>query len=101
NGNFTGNRARFALPPIQGVIVLADRTNGTPLAIMDSIEITSQRTAAATAVAAKYLARDEPASVAIVGCGVQGRVQLRGIAAARQIVHVHAYDTNADAARRF
>jgi len=68
---------------------------------MDSIEITSQRTAAATAAAAKYLARDEPASVAIVGCGVQGRVQLRGIAAVRQIVQVHAYDTNADAARRF
>ena len=60
NGNFTANRERFGLPTIQGVVVLADLGNGTPLAIMDSIEITIQRTGAATAVAAKYLTRDDP-----------------------------------------
>src|SRR5438132_12816123 len=80
NGNFTGNRERFGLPTIQGVIVPADLTNGTPLAIMDSIEITSQRTGAATAVAVTYVARNEPASGAIVGCGVHGRGRLRRLA---------------------
>ena len=49
NGNFSGNRERFGLPTIQGVIVLADLNNGTPLAIMDAIEITMMRTGAATA----------------------------------------------------
>jgi len=101
NGNFSGNRERFGLPTIQGVIVLADLTNGTPLAIMDSIEITIQRTGAATAVAAKYLARDEPAVMTIVGCGSQGRAQLRSVAAVRRIVEAHAFDTNVEAARRF
>src|SRR5215469_5294185 len=57
NGNFPQNRARFGLPTIQGVIVLCDAEKGTPLAVMDSRDITSIRTAAATAVAAKYLAR--------------------------------------------
>jgi alanine dehydrogenase len=101
NGNFSGNRERFGLPTIQGVIVLADLDNGTPLAIMDSIEITIQRTGAATAVAAKYLSRDEPSVVTIVGCGLQGRVQLRSIAAVRTIVDVFACDIDPDAARAF
>jgi alanine dehydrogenase len=102
NGNFTGNRERFGLPTIQGVVVLADLANGTPLAIMDSIEITILRTGAATAVAAKYLTRDDsPLTVTIVGCGAQGRVQLRSIAAVRRIANAYAFDTDADAARRF
>ena len=54
NGNFRGNRERFGLPTIQGVIALFDGENGRPLALMDSIEITLLRTAAATAVAAGF-----------------------------------------------
>ncbi len=101
NGNFPGNRAHFGLPTIQGVIMLADLTHGTPLAIMDSIEITIQRTGAATAVAAKYLTDDRPMSVGIVGCGLQGRIQLRSLAAVRRLTDVRAYDIDQDAARRF
>lgn len=101
NGNFSGNPERYGLPTIQGVIVLADLTNGTPLAVLDSIEITIQRTAAATAVATKYLARQEARVVTIVGCGVQGRAQLRSIACVRSIAEVHAYDVDAEAVRRF
>ena len=90
-------RSSFTVVPA----FLADLTNGTPVAIMDSIEITIQRTGAATAVAARYLAREGAAVVAIAGCGAQGRIQLRSIAAVRPIVEVHAYDINAAAARRF
>ena len=79
NGNFPNNGIRFGLPTIQGVIVLCDSGNGTPLAIMDSREITSLRTGAATAVAAKYLARRDSRVVTICGCGNQGRVQLKAI----------------------
>src|SRR5260370_42369366 len=74
NGNFPENPTQFALPTIQGVIVLCDAEKGSPLAVMDSREITSVRTAAATAVAAKYLARKESRTVTICGCGNQGRV---------------------------
>ena len=70
NANFPGNPERHGLPTIQGVIALFDAANGRVLALFDSIEITVLRTAAATAVAAKYLASDE-AKVAICGCGEQ------------------------------
>lgn len=101
NGNFPANRARFGLPTIQGVIMLADLTNGSPLAILDSIEITMQRTGAATAVAAKYLTDDRPVTVGIVGCGLQGRIQLRSLASVRRLTDVRAYDIDHDVARRF
>ncbi len=78
NGNFPDNGARFGLPTIQGVIVLSDAENGMPLAIMDSRDVTSLRTAAATAVAAKYLARADSSTVTVCGCGQQGRVQTQG-----------------------
>src|SRR5215470_9879531 len=76
NGNFPENTARFELPTIQGVIVLCDAANGTPLAIMDSRDITALRTAAATAVAAKYLARRESRTATICGCGIQAPFQI-------------------------
>ena len=82
NGNFTDNPARFSLPAIQGVIVLCDAENGRPLALMDSIEITTLRTAAATSVAAQHLARSSSAVATICGCGTQGRAQLRALARA-------------------
>jgi ornithine cyclodeaminase/alanine dehydrogenase len=76
NGNFAQNGARHGLPTIQGVVVLCDASNGFPLAVMDSISITALRTAAATAVAAKYLARKECALALVCGCGTQGAMQL-------------------------
>src|SRR4030095_8869409 len=69
NTNFIGNTRHFGLPTIQGVIVLYDGESGYPLAIIDSIDITVKRTAAASAVAAKYLARPDSSIVTILGCG--------------------------------
>src|SRR5688572_15261197 len=59
NGNFPGNPARTGLPTIQGAILLCDAENGALLAVMDSIEITLRRTAAASALAARHLARPD------------------------------------------
>lgn len=101
NGNFPQNRDRFGLPSVQGVIVLSDVENGRPLAVMDSIEITALRTAAATAVAARYLASPASRVAAIAGCGVQGRMQLRALRHVRQIDRVYAYDVSPDLARRY
>jgi alanine dehydrogenase len=80
NANFSDNPRRWGLPTIQGTIVLADAANGTPLAIMDSASVTALRTGAATAVAAKFLARPDAGTATIVGCGVQGELQLAAIA---------------------
>ena len=101
NANFPQNATRFGLPLIQGVILLADAQNGYPLAIMDSVEITIQRTGAATAVAAKCLARPDSKSTLICGCGNQGRVSLQALAKFFSLEHVFAYDIDGDQARRF
>jgi alanine dehydrogenase len=101
NANFPGNMERYGLPTIQGVIVLFDAERGTPLAILDSREITSLRTGAATAVAARYLARDDASVATICGCGVQGRTQLAAVAAVRSLNRAYAIDRDAQEARRF
>jgi alanine dehydrogenase len=92
NANFPQNVKRFGLPLIQGVIVLCDAENGYPLAVMDSIEITIQRTGAATAVAAKYLARKDSKTVTIAGCGNQGRISLRALSKVIPVEKALAYD---------
>jgi alanine dehydrogenase len=94
NGNFPNNARRFALPTIQGTVVLADATNGTPLAVMDSASITLLRTAAATAVAAKYLARSDARTATVVGCGAQGEIQLAAINAVWPLQRALMLDTD-------
>src|SRR2546423_3548177 len=101
NANFPQNSKRFGLPLIQGVIVLCDAENGYPLAVMDSIEITIQRTGAATAVAAKYLARPDSETLTICGCGNQGRVSFKALRNLFPIKTVFAYDSDADQGRKF
>jgi len=92
NANFPENHSRFGLPTIQGAIVLCDAENGFPLAIMDSIEITSRRTGAATAIAARHLARAEASVATVCGCGVQGAVQIRALAKVRNLQRVYLFD---------
>ena len=79
NGNFPGNPAEFGLPTIQGAILLFDGRNGALLAILDSIEVTLRRTAAASALAARLLARPDSRSLLICGCGVQGHAHVEAI----------------------
>jgi alanine dehydrogenase len=94
NANFPHNPARFALPTIQGLVILCDADNGTPLAVVDSRDITALRTAAATAIAAEYLARPESGVVTICGCGIQGRAQLAALSRVFPLKTVFAYDKN-------
>lgn len=101
NANFPNNQKRFGLPTIQGVILLADADNGYPLALMDSTEITAQRTAAATAVAAKYLARPESKTLTICGCGIQGRASLRALIRLFPLEQVFAYDLDPTQSEKF
>jgi alanine dehydrogenase len=101
NANFPQNPKRLGLPTIQGVIVLSDADNGYPLAVMDSTEITAQRTAAATAVAAKYLARPESKTLTICGCGIQGRVSLRALKRSFPLEQVFAFDVDSTRSEQF
>ncbi len=101
NGGFFKNRERFNLPNIQGMVILASAETGRPLAVMDSMEITLQRTGAATAIAARYLARPESSTVTVCGCGNQGRVQLRAICHSLPIRKAFAYGLTLEEAQSF
>jgi alanine dehydrogenase len=80
NGNFPGNPAARGLPTIQGAMLVCDAATGSPLAVLDSAEVTLRRTAAATALAARYLARPESESVLVCGCGAQSPAQIEALA---------------------
>ena len=100
NANYPANGLRHGLPTIQGTIVVHDATNGKPLAVIDSIEITAVRTAAATAVAARYLAREDAGALAVIGCGIQGFQHVRALSHVRTLHSVRLYDIDEPAARR-
>jgi alanine dehydrogenase len=101
NTNFPGNRAEHDLPTIQGLIVVCDGVNGRPLAVFDSIDITIKRTAAASAVAAKYLARRDSSIATICGCGQQAAAQLRAISTVLSLKKIYAFDSDNAAAKKF
>jgi alanine dehydrogenase len=100
NSNFPRNRRR-GLPTIQGAILLFDAASGVLLALIDSIEITIKRTGAATAVAARYLARADARTATICGCGAQGRVQLEALRHNLDIRRVFVFDNDPAASAGF
>ena len=101
NGNFPENKSRFGLPTIQGAILLSDGIRGYPLALMDSTEITIQRTGAATAIAASHLARKDSGIATVCGCGKQGRIQLIALKHALPITQAFAFDKDTTLAEDF
>ena len=100
NANFPANPGR-GLPTIQGAVLLSDAQDGAPLAIMDSMSITALRTAAASAVAARHLARKECDTALVCGCGGQARAQLEALLCVRKPRRVLAYDVDREKAVRF
>jgi ornithine cyclodeaminase/alanine dehydrogenase len=99
-GGHPANPSR-GLPYISGLIILNDVDTCLPYAVMDCTWITGYRTGAATAVAAKYLARPASSTAGILACGFQGRTNLRALAAVFPLTRVYAYDIQAETARRF
>jgi ornithine cyclodeaminase/alanine dehydrogenase-like protein (mu-crystallin family) len=100
NANFPRNPEK-GLPTIQGVLLLFDATNGTPLAMMDSGELTAWRTAAATALAAIHGACSQSRTATIIGCGRQAAHQLAAIADVLPLETIYAVDSAPDRSRAF
>jgi ornithine cyclodeaminase/alanine dehydrogenase len=102
NGGFFNNQAKHGLPNILGLLLLFDGSNGRPLAVMDSSDITALRTGATTALAARYLARADSSSVTVCGCGRQGAVQVKALLEVfPSIRRVYAWDRTPLAAVSF
>ena len=89
------------LPYISGLLILNDAGTGIPHAVMDCTWITAYRTGAATALAAKYLARPDSETVGILACGVQGRTNLEALSCLFKIRTVFAYDPLPDVLERY
>jgi ornithine cyclodeaminase len=85
----------------QGVVVLFDTKHGMPIAILDASEITAIRTAAATGVATRLLAREDAGDLAIVGSGVQARTHLEAMCVVRDITRVRVYSPHTEHRERF
>jgi len=92
NANFPENPALRGLPTIQGFIALFDAECGALLALIDSIEITARRTAAASALAARHLARADACVLALIGCGVQARCHIDALAERYAFAEVRCHD---------
>src|SRR5215471_11618708 len=88
-------------PAIQGVIILSSLETGETLAIMESGFLTALRTGLAGAIAANVLAHRNAQTVAIVGAGVQGILQLEMLLLVRPITRARVYDISADRTREF
>lgn len=95
---FYDRPARLGLPSIVGLIQLFDGATGQPLAIMESALITRLRTAAATAVAVRHLARDDADTLAVCGAGAQAESHVRAIAAVRPLRRVQVWSRRAERA---
>jgi len=89
------------LPYINGLLILNDPENGLPIAVMDCVWITAMRTAAATAVAARRLARPESSCLGVLGCGVQGRTNTEALNVLFPLKKVNAYDVKPYIAEQF
>jgi ornithine cyclodeaminase/alanine dehydrogenase-like protein (mu-crystallin family) len=99
-GGYPDNHTR-GLPYISGLLVLNDVDTGLPYAVMDCTWITAYRTAAASALSARYLARPDSRTVGILACGVQGHSHLEALAAVFPVARVFAYDVRPDVQERF
>jgi ornithine cyclodeaminase len=79
---FPGN-AGSDLPTHQAVIVAFDADTGRPIALLDGTAITAIRTAAGSALSTRLLAREDAATLAILGTGVQARSHARAVTRVR------------------
>jgi ornithine cyclodeaminase/alanine dehydrogenase-like protein (mu-crystallin family) len=97
---FPENPAK-GMPYISGLFVLNDADNGLPLSVMDCTWMTGARTGAASAVAAKQLARPDSRTIGIVACGLQGRTNLEAMACTFPLERAFAFDIHPEAAVEF
>lgn len=96
---FPGN-ARAGLPAVLGTMLLFDGESGAPLAVIDGRSLTVRRTAAASALAADYLARKDARTLAVVGTGQLAPALALAHAAVRPIGSVRVWGRSPEKAER-
>ncbi|WP_433695960.1 cyclodeaminase [Paraburkholderia phenoliruptrix] len=96
------NNPTLGLPSLNGLmLVLSAKTGLTEAVLLDNGYLTAVRTAAAGAVAARWLAKQQTPQVAVLGAGEQARLQLQALMLVRRVEHVRVWARNASNAQRF
>jgi ornithine cyclodeaminase len=92
----------LGLPSLNGLmLVLSARTGLTEAVLLDNGYLTAVRTAAAGAVAARWLAKPHTPNVAVIGAGEQARLQLQALSMVRKVERVKVWARNRASAERF
>ncbi|WP_240374022.1 ornithine cyclodeaminase family protein [Bacillus piscicola] len=98
---FPENRELYGLPQITALLTLNDPETGLPVAVMDASWITTVRTAAVTAVAARYLSNTNSETFGMIGCGEVGRKHVEFIAnVLPKLKKIFIYDVSPQAMER-
>jgi ornithine cyclodeaminase/alanine dehydrogenase-like protein (mu-crystallin family) len=95
------DNAQKGLPSHLATIILLDPATGALLATMDGRFITEARTAAVSAVAARYLALPDAHKLAIIGSGVQARSHLEALSLVRKLSDIRCWSPTVAHARKF
>lgn len=96
-GSFPGNRER-GQPSVTALLVLSDSLEGRPLAVMDGRWLSIRRTAACSALSARFLARPGARSLGVLGCGLQARAHIEAFCAVLPIERVRTFDRHPERA---
>src|SRR5688572_11990093 len=97
---FRANAER-GLPTITSLYVLSEYDTGAPLAVMDGSYLTAMRTAAGSAVATKWLANPNAATLGVFGTGVQARFHVRALCRVQSFARLLVAATSPEKARAF
>lgn len=89
------------LPAIQGLIVVFEGRTGRPIAVVDAVAVTALRTAAASGLATRLLAREDAKTLALIGYGVQAESHLQAMQAVRPLERVVVWGRSQEKAREF
>jgi len=98
--NSHDNNSKKNLPTVIGTIILIDVKTGFPLSIMDGNIITSLRTAAASAIATKYLAKKNAKTLGLIGAGIQANSHIEALTENMKIEKISVYDIDQNKARK-
>ena len=99
--SFFANNAALGLPSVMGTALLFDGKTGALLSIMDGGYLTTVRTGALGAIAAKYLANKDAKVVGVIGSGTQARIQLVALTHVRAVSETRVYSRSPEHSARY
>jgi len=89
------------IPAIHGIVMVIDSVTGEIMSIMDGGYITALRTGAASGLATRFLAGKNAHTLALFGCGAQGKTQVEAVLSERDVKKILVFDKNRNRALRF